>query len=89
MLRRNAAVALGNAGDERCVAHLSDAMNRDGHPIVRGHAAWALGQIGSRHRSEAAWKALEQALISENDEQVLGEIRAALTARENATEARG
>jgi epoxyqueuosine reductase len=89
MLRRNAAVALGNAGGESCVAPLFNAMNRDDHPIVRGHAAWALGRIRSRLGSEAARKALELALSSEIDEQVLREIKAALRPRDNVTAARG
>jgi epoxyqueuosine reductase len=87
MLRRNAAVALGNAGDESCVAPLSDAMQRDDHPIVRGHAAWALGQIRSRLGSEAARKALELARITEIDPHVREEIAAALRRYASATDA--
>lgn len=47
VLRRNAAVALGNALDRSTVGELSDALCGDPHPVVRGHAAWALGRIGS------------------------------------------
>ncbi|MGH7395249.1 MAG: HEAT repeat domain-containing protein, partial [Candidatus Methylomirabilales bacterium] len=45
-------------------------------PLVRGHAAWALGQIGG---PEAA-AALEAAASRESDPAVQEEIRAALTA---------
>jgi len=47
VLRRNAAVALGNALDRSSVGALAEALRRDRHPMVRGHAAWALGRIGS------------------------------------------
>lgn len=47
VLRRNAAVALGNALDRSTVGPLVESLCRDPHPMVRGHAAWALGRIGS------------------------------------------
>jgi epoxyqueuosine reductase len=46
-LLRNACVALGNAGDPAAVPALTGAL-RDGEALVRGHAAWALGRIGTR-----------------------------------------
>ena len=72
-LRRNAAVALGNLRDPRAGAALIQALN-DSDAIVRGHAAWALGQIG-RARAE---KALGQRLAVETDPAVREEILAAL-----------
>jgi len=53
-IARNAAVALGNSGNECAIGHLERALREDPEPIVRAHAAWALGQLGGR----AAWKAL-------------------------------
>ncbi|MBC5809808.1 MAG: tRNA epoxyqueuosine(34) reductase QueG, partial [Candidatus Eremiobacteraeota bacterium] len=47
VLRRNAAVALGNALDRSAVPALKKALVQDPHPMVRGHVAWALGRIGS------------------------------------------
>ena len=47
VLRRNAAVCLGNAGDRAAVPDLERALAEDAHPVVRGHAAWALGRLGS------------------------------------------
>jgi epoxyqueuosine reductase len=44
-LLRNAAVALGNWGDERAVPTLKKALS-DPEPLVRDHATWALGQVG-------------------------------------------
>jgi epoxyqueuosine reductase len=43
-LARNAAVVLGNIGDERDALVLARACN-DPHPLVRHHAAWALDQL--------------------------------------------
>lgn len=73
-LRRNAAVALGNLKDTRAVPALAQAVT-DGDPIVRGHAAWALGQIGGT----GAKAALEAQLTNEDDPDVAEEIRQALT----------
>lgn len=47
VLRRNAAVALGNALDRAAVPVLCEALKTDPHPMVREHAAWALGRIAS------------------------------------------
>ncbi|MGH2460927.1 MAG: tRNA epoxyqueuosine(34) reductase QueG [Chloroflexota bacterium] len=44
-LLRNVCVALGNLRDPAAVPALSEAL-RDDEPLVRGHAAWALGRIG-------------------------------------------
>jgi epoxyqueuosine reductase len=45
-LKRNAAVVLGNAGDERDVDVLTRALD-DPEPLVREHAAWALARLDS------------------------------------------
>lgn len=70
---RNVAVALGNARDPQAVPALAGALG-DEEPLVRSHAAWALGEIGG-HEAKAA---LEGALRREGDEAALGEIRGAL-----------
>jgi epoxyqueuosine reductase len=71
--RRNIAVALGNIGDPSAAGPLATAIE-DPQEIIRGHAAWALGRIGTRE----ARSILEQALRREEDPRVLSEIRAAL-----------
>ncbi len=76
VLRRNAAVALGNSLDRAAVPALEEALAGDPQPLVRGHAAWALGRIGSPR----ARRALEAALAVEHDTAVLAEIVAAQTA---------
>ncbi|HEY1975378.1 MAG TPA: tRNA epoxyqueuosine(34) reductase QueG [Candidatus Baltobacteraceae bacterium] len=74
VLRRNAAVALGNAGDRSTVSALARALERDPHPMVRAHVAWALGRIGS----PSALTALQRRDDVEEDPSVREEIRAAL-----------
>jgi epoxyqueuosine reductase len=46
-LLRNVAVALGNWGSPEAVPVLTSSLSDD-EPLVRGHSAWALGQIASR-----------------------------------------
>ncbi len=70
---RNVAVALGNAGEEQSVPALVAALG-DGEPLVRGHAAWALGRIGG----ESACRALKASLSGEENFEVREEIQAAL-----------
>ncbi|MEA2718731.1 MAG: epoxyqueuosine reductase [Candidatus Eremiobacteraeota bacterium] len=74
VLRRNAAVALGNGLDRADVPALAEALRADGSALVRGHAAWALGRIGSPQ----AYAVLRTAAAGEADPGVLGEIGAAL-----------
>ncbi len=72
-LLRNAAIALGNTHDPGAIPVLLEAL-RDHEPLIRGHAAWALGEIGG---SKAA-KGLQEALAIEQDEWVISEIQQAL-----------
>ena len=46
-LKRNAAVVLGNVGNAEDVDVPGSAL-RDGEPLVREHATWALAQLGIR-----------------------------------------
>ena len=70
---RNVAVALGNWKDRAAVPALKQALNDD-ESLVRGHAAWALGQIGGK----AARKALHTRLDTEVEVEVITEIKDAL-----------
>ncbi len=71
---RNVAVALGNTGDRSTAPDLAFSLLSEPEPLVRGHAAWALGQLGGH----VARSALEQALGSDPDSAVQSEIRVAL-----------
>jgi epoxyqueuosine reductase len=73
-LARNAAVALGNIGTEDDVLHLSRAALGHDLALVRSHAAWALGRIGSSR----AKRALDRAWERELDDIVREEIKLAL-----------
>ena len=66
-LRRNAAVVLGNLGDPSALPALERAL-ADNDPLVRGHAAWAIGRIAPRHAS------LDRALSREVDATVRNDI---------------
>jgi len=70
---RNITVALGNSKDPSAIPALRDALLNDPEPLVRAHAAWALGNIGG----DLARGALKTAAAVENDPTVLGEIQAA------------
>jgi epoxyqueuosine reductase len=73
-LLRNVAVALGNGRRIEAVPALTRALFEDPEPLVRGHAAWALGRIGGA----AAREALERARGQEADGETQEEIRFAL-----------
>ena len=72
-LLRNVAVALGNWAHESAIPALSLGL-QDSEPLVRSHAAWALGRISA---SQAKIN-LKAAKITEKDPAVLEEIEAAL-----------
>ncbi|MGH9319133.1 MAG: epoxyqueuosine reductase, partial [Vicinamibacteria bacterium] len=70
---RNVAVALGNEGDRRAIPALVEALSHE-EPLVRGHAAWALGVLGD----ERARKPLGDRLFAENDSGVREELEWAI-----------
>lgn len=72
-LQRNACVALGNLKSPAAIPALARAL-RHGEALVRGHAAWALGEIGGA----LAVAALEPAAQAESAPAVLAEIQDAL-----------
>jgi len=77
---RNVAVALGNLRSTTAVPALIGAL-RDQEALIRGHAAWALGEIGNRD----ATAHLERAFRSEQDSEARDEMGAAIAAL-NATD---
>jgi epoxyqueuosine reductase len=76
-LARNAAIALGNTGDVSDIPALAGALASHDEPLVRGHAAWALGRL-ARHDPAPARRALDAARRVEPDPDVRAEIDAAL-----------
>lgn len=74
-LVRNATIVAGNTGDESTIPFLTELLRSDPEPVIRAHAAWALGQIPGRE----ARSSLQAAANDENDSIVQGEIKRALT----------
>jgi len=75
-LLRNAAVVLGNSGNRDAVAVLASSLQDEIEPLVRSHAAWALGRLGGA----SARATLERRRRIETDSEVDAEIEAALAA---------
>jgi epoxyqueuosine reductase len=74
-LLRNAAIALGNWGDQQAILALARALS-DVESLVRGHAAWALGAIGGPMAQDLLGGARQR----ERDPYVRREIDAAIKA---------
>lgn len=75
-LVRNAAVLAGNSGQAKYQDELILLLSSDPEPIVRSHAAWAIGRM-MHPRCE---RALREAIDVEQDASVQAEIRDALDA---------
>ena len=81
---RNVCVALGNRGEASAVPALARALEHDVAPLVRAHAAWALGEIARRLAAESAACSveevrarLERAAAADRDDEVREEACAA------------
>ncbi len=72
-LARNAAIALGNMKSLQAIGPLAQLLE-DEDPILRYHAAWALGNTGN----PAAISAIEKALACENEKTVRSELISSL-----------
>ncbi|MDA1080095.1 MAG: tRNA epoxyqueuosine(34) reductase QueG [Gemmatimonadetes bacterium] len=83
-LARNAAVAMGNRRAPHDVGALASALMKDPEPLVRAHAAWALGQFAG---DQTALGALEHQLTTEADLAVLREVESALVTLRSRTTA--
>jgi epoxyqueuosine reductase len=74
VLQRNAAVALGNAGQPQSTAALARSLSENTSPLVREHVAWALGRLGTN----TARQVLEEHRPQETAAVVIAEIDNAL-----------
>ncbi len=79
VLQRNAAIGLGNRGGADALPALVTAL-KDNRPVLRGHAAWAIGRLAGRHPAlaKSAVLALRAARRDEEHPRVCQEIDAAL-----------
>ncbi len=75
-LLRNVCVALGNIGDPVAIPALCATLAHEPEPLVRGHAAWALGRLGG----DVARAALIHAANGDADASVHAEAICALDA---------
>ncbi|HUK64254.1 MAG TPA: HEAT repeat domain-containing protein, partial [Dongiaceae bacterium] len=80
---RNVCVALGNRGDAASAPALARTLVQDPDSLVRGHAAWALGEIGARPEhpvdvTDSITAALTRAVDQDPSSKVVEECRLAL-----------
>ena len=73
-LLRNCCVAAGNLRLERAVPVLVECLREDPSPLVRSHAAWALGEIGGSEEAlrEAAGVELDPLCLQEIEWAIAG-----------------
>lgn len=74
---RNVCVALGNWAEPIVIPALAKAL-ADSHPLVRGHAAWALGEVLRNYTMSEIRLLLERQQKIESDEFVRAEIAACI-----------
>lgn len=79
-LLRNAAIVLGNQRRESAIPALAQGLD-DADPLVRGAAAWALGQIAASHPESPAHPLLHARLQKETNQEVQAELNSALAQR--------
>ena len=73
-IQRNAIIALAHFREEAAVPALITLLKEDPRPVIRGTAAWALGEIGT----ETGNSAMEEVLLLEQDDAVREELERAI-----------
>lgn len=73
-IQRNAIIALAHFKEKTAIPILSEVLQNDVRPVIRGTAAWAIGKIGGEEAKQLLMIAKEK----EADEQVLTEIEKGL-----------
>ncbi|MDR0922218.1 MAG: tRNA epoxyqueuosine(34) reductase QueG [Lactobacillales bacterium] len=76
-IQRNAIIALANANDRGAIPALLQLMAEDTRPVIRGTAAWAVGQL-ERLPNEEERQFFEQLLSKESDEETKKEYQQVL-----------
>jgi len=76
-LLRNVCIAMGNSGHDAFVDDLM-AVLADDEPLIRGHAAWALGQLACEHNMDMITRALVGSLDKEKENVVLEEMHTSI-----------
>lgn len=73
-IQRNAIIALAHFKDDTAIPELTQLMQEDPRPVIRGTAAWAIGKIGGAEVESL----LKEGLEKELDEEVISEIEKGL-----------
>lgn len=81
-LQRNAIIALANFRDQTALPKLIQVLEEDPRPMIRGTAAWAIGQI-QRYYNEAMVDCVADQLAKETDEETIEEMTKALETLKN------
>ncbi|HFI0464062.1 TPA: tRNA epoxyqueuosine(34) reductase QueG [Streptococcus suis] len=76
-LQRNAIIALANYRDQTAIPLLLQVMEQDTRPMIRGTAAWALGQI-QRYHNPSMVQAVRDQLVKETDPETIAEMEKAV-----------
>lgn len=76
-IQRNAILALGNSRDKSAIPNLLKCLAEDVRPVIRGSAAWAIGEIVNGNNEELILFFKKQ-LAQEKEEEVRLEIQAVL-----------
>lgn len=76
-LLRNVCIAMGNSGHAGFVDDLAQVLG-DNESLIRGHAAWALGQLTCEQDMDVVIQLLNGCLGTENNNDVLKEIYASI-----------
>ncbi|PTL39030.1 tRNA epoxyqueuosine(34) reductase QueG [Alkalicoccus saliphilus] len=74
-IQRNAVIALGVFKEKSALPTLIKLLKEDPRPVIRGTAAWAIGEI---EKSSETYQMLEASAETEKDEEVLSEIYSVL-----------
>ena len=75
-LQRNALIALANLGGREAIPQIILCLN-DQRPVIRGTAAWSLGQLAKRE-PEQSLEALNYLLSVETEAEVIEEAQKAI-----------
>ncbi|GGE73668.1 tRNA epoxyqueuosine(34) reductase QueG [Priestia taiwanensis] len=78
-LQRNAIIALAHFKEEAAIPTLVELVKKDTRPVIRGTAAWALGEIGNVDMLSVLYEALEK----EEEQEVRNEIEYAIDVLKN------
>lgn len=81
-LQRNAIIALANYRDQTALPLLIQVMEEDSRPMIRGTAAWAIGQI-QRYYNPSLIQAVEQQMTKETEPETIQEMEAAIDTLQN------